>query len=373
MPYLYLVGREDVVLTRGAADTMHHISTVTVTKFTPRTTVIKVHFTKPSTTPITAFKETVCAQVGRAACDGRVRLVCSRQDILAGVTINNQPLWGTPLVPDNPDIMFAQTVESYKPDTDETLYRPCTIKPPSGHVFGRVSMVGGGSVYVRVDARGRKLRDQPGDYLTTPSGARLPSKWVVDTTEIDHECARVVREEVLPGGYHPVVAIGTPNSMRLLVQPPATVGDDWCAHVVTTWSGDVMHPPTVLRADSLDAALDMWADAIKALVSGEQQPTTTHNHQTQQLIVRARCEYEAPTKHVRPLEVGEHVAYLAQDVPPEDQHEFLTAKVTGLNPFELSNGHHDTVFADGVGQLARYDTQGARVLFPVFNLRDAIQ
>ena len=368
MPYLYIVGR-DVVLTRAVADTMH-ITHATTTNFTPRMTIITTQFEKP-VSPVVSFKERVCAQVARAACGGRVRVVCSRKDILAGVTINSQPLWSTPFIPTNADILFAQTLESYRADDQEPLY-PTTTSSLTPNVFGRVFMIGGGQVYVKVDARGRRVRHQPGDYLTTPSGARLPEKWVLHTAEINHPCARLVREEVLPGGYHPVVASNTPNSMRLLVTPPSALGEAWCAHVVTTWSGEVMEPPVVLSGESLDAVLDVWATAVKALVCGE--PGHHHPPQIHQLITRAQCECVAEEEEgvVRALEVGEHVAYLARDISPTQQHAFMTARVTGLNPFQLSNGHHATVFAGGVGELARYNLQDGTVVFPVFNLQDVV-
>lgn len=365
MTYLYLAAQGDVRLTNDVTTLLVGIKNATVTKYSSGYTIIRIQFMKPADPP--TFEHQVLDRVTRAACDGVVRLVCSRHPILVGLTINNQLLWKAPLE-SNPDIVFVQNTQSYAPDAGDTLY-PLTTHPPPG-VFGRVRMVGGADVFARVTERGRlQIYTDPLDasrYVLTPTGRRVLVAWVIHKDNITHPCAKIVTNEILATGYHPIVAKDTINSMRMEIRS-ITVGK-CVAHVTSMWSGDPMHPPVVLTADTVTTLVDIWADAVCAIGMGRD----AKGAQAQQLMLHVReavMDTSTTTQSIPPLEVGEHVAYLVNDIPPQDQHMIVTAEVTGLNPLELSNGHHATVFRDGDGELARYNVASGRVQFPVARLK----
>ena len=178
--------------------------------------------------------------------------------------------------------------------------------------------------------------------------------------QLEHIGAVVDETRTLASGFHPLSAKDTPNGACLILnEPKDTIATGW---VVTDWNGDALTPrvPVTSEADTVEkavhAVVKLWADIINSIRTG-----TAHDMPE---LVRALTPRTTP--HPMPaLQVGEHVAYLLPDIPPFIQDKFVIAKVIGVNPLALANGHHKTIFASGRGEVARYNPTTGRVVFPV--------
>jgi hypothetical protein len=172
------------------------------------------------------------------------------------------------------------------------------------------------------------------------------------------------RQVMLPSGFHPLYAQGTPNGVCLHVE-----GSDQ-ASIVTKWDGSAMNIPIILRGSSI---LEKWAQVVRAIkVGGVEEGTEDLN-----MMVYLLTDVDPDPKEEEPgfirLEVGDFIAYLMPGIPPAQQDHFTITSVTGVSPLELANGHHQTLFASGQGEIARYDPDSKRVLFPVRNLSDVLK
>jgi len=90
-------------------------------------------------------------------------------------------------------------------------------------------------------------------------------------------------------------------------------------------------------------------------------------------LTHAEIDYKKEEPEFTNLEVGEFIAYLMPGIPPSQQDHFTITQVTKVSPLELANGHHQTLFASGQGEISRYDPSSKRVIFPVKNLTDVLK
>lgn len=183
--------------------------------------------------------------------------------------------------------------------------------------------------------------------------------------------ARVDTSHIIPGGLYPLYARGTANGacIHLRAATPESPGS---ATIVTNWEGGKLYAPLSLPVESgapekaLLKVLEVWASAVRFIREGRAHGTLpAESRHIVQALSWMSDESERPAPN---LSVGDCVAYLLPCVPLDHQARFEIAKITRLHPLELSNNHHNTVFRSGVGELARYDPETERVIFPMFEL-----
>jgi hypothetical protein len=148
--------------------------------------------------------------------------------------------------------------------------------------------------------------------------------------------------EMLASGFHPIFARHTPNGA--LSTPVVLEGGQDAQSVVSKWCkvvSDITNP----------VGDDEGVDVVVGALVTAQQP---------------------PPEGTFSLQVGDFVAYLIPDIPACHQTHFIVTQVVSLQPFALANNHHASLFASGMGEVARYNPATERVVFPVKNLRDVI-
>ena len=166
----------------------------------------------------------------------------------------------------------------------------------------------------------------------------------------------------LPSGFHPLYAQGTPNGVCLHMESLDQ------ASIVTKWDGTELNIPIILRGSSI---LDKWSQTVRAIKTGEESGEELSMMVS--LLTHAEIDYKKEEPEFTNLEVGEFIAYLMPGIPPSQQDHFTITQVTKVSPLELANGHHQTLFASGQGEISRYDPSSKRVIFPVKNLTDVLK
>lgn len=181
---------------------------------------------------------------------------------------------------------------------------------------------------------------------------------------LDHIGA-VIETQTLPSGFHPLSAKDTPHGARLHLDEP---DDDMVVvgWVVTDWEGNRLNPrlpitgsPSDTVGDAVNKVVKIWAGVLRSIRTGTE-------HDMPELIRRLTPHTSETAPDLQP---GDYIAYLLPDIPPFIQNKFITTKITGVNPLILANGHHKTIFASGRGEVARFNPESGRVVFPVVKLR----
>jgi hypothetical protein len=189
---------------------------------------------------------------------------------------------------------------------------------------------------------------------------------IMEGLHLEHIGAIVDTTRTLSSGFHPMYAKDTPNGACLFLdEPEDNVAVGW---VVTGWDGEVLNPripitgpPADTVEDAVNKVIKLWADMLHTMRTG-----TPHSMpELIEAMVPARTR-----SSMSMLRVGDHIAYLLPDIPPFLQEQFVTTKVMGVSPLVLANGHHKTIFASGRGEVARYNPETGRVVFPVRRLID---
>jgi hypothetical protein len=185
------------------------------------------------------------------------------------------------------------------------------------------------------------------------------SSWELDTIG-----GELNRQVMLPSGFHPLYAKGTPNGVCLHMESSDQ------ASIVTKWDGSDMNIPIILKGSSI---LEKWAQAVQAIKMGNMEVDTEDLNMMVSLLTDADIDYKKEEPEFTRLEVGDFIAYLMPGIPPSQQDHFTITQVTGVSPLELANGHHRTLFASGQGEISRYDPESKRVIFPVKNITDVLK
>lgn len=159
----------------------------------------------------------------------------------------------------------------------------------------------------------------------------------------------------LGSGFHPLYAKDTPGGACLHIDEH-DVG--W---VVTDWGGDRLNPRVPITGNTVTDVIHAWADMIKSM-----RQSGGRNE-----LVQTMCP-PTPNNESVQIRPGDYIAYLLPDIPARIQTKFITTRVTGVDPLTLANDHHKTIFASGRGEVARYNHQTDRVIFPVVRLSDVV-
>ena len=185
----------------------------------------------------------------------------------------------------------------------------------------------------------------------------------------------MVMDEMLPSGFHPIVAKCTPNGVRLHLDRIGEgegegEGGKIEGKIVTKWDGSPLCTPIVLDGGSdAQSVVDTWCKVVSDIMHHSPDTDTTVDVVVGALVNTPRTR---PPEGTFRLEVGDFVAYLIPDIPACHQSRFIVTQVTSLQPFALANNHHETLFASGRGEVARYNPSTKRIVFPVKNLRDVM-
>lgn len=350
MLFLYVVGEFAPPL-QGAT-----ILSASRTTFThPHTPVV---YTAQFEQPQASFIDVVASSVGKA------HVVVSRVNILLGATLSGSILWKCPLSSDDVLVSRDSTgVGVTQPGaadwvnlvSDRVYTRTlCTHGALSGR-FVDVLVDGAGDIWVNDGRVSTVDGDMPHSWLLVAA-----HKFTCSLT-----MARPDRSVILRSGYHPFVAAGTVNGMRLHVESPTR------AVVTTTWHGCALSPPSVISGDDVGDVLGVWTDVVHAMYGTLAHPPDARSRALLSILrnCAATPDRELPCR----LQVGEYIAYLDPHRPPQDQASFTTTVVTSVRPFGLGNGEHATTFARGVGEIARFDPTTMRVVFPVVKLKDVLE
>jgi hypothetical protein len=185
--------------------------------------------------------------------------------------------------------------------------------------------------------------------------------------DMDHIGAEVDTSRTLASGFKPLHARDTPNGLSLFIDAPDEhlVGTGW---IVTGWDGEPLPQRLAIRTlpahsvgDAVNKVIKLWAGLLQAMRTGTQSDLPE--------LIRELSPRAAALDTIDPLRVGEHVAYLLPDIPPFVQANFITTQVVGVHPLQLANNHHQTIFAQGRGEIARYNPLTDRVVFPLVQWR----
>jgi hypothetical protein len=166
---------------------------------------------------------------------------------------------------------------------------------------------------------------------------------------------------MLPSGFHPLYAQGTPNGVCLHLDSLDQ------GSIVTKWDGSDMNIPIILKGSSI---LEKWSRTVRAIKMGEDSGEELSMMVS--LLTDADIDYKKDESEFTRLEAGDFIAYLMPGIPPSQQDHFTITQVTKVSPLELANGHHQTLFASGQGEISRYDPESKRVIFPVKNITDVL-
>jgi hypothetical protein len=172
--------------------------------------------------------------------------------------------------------------------------------------------------------------------------------------------------EMLASGFHPIFARHTPNGARLHLE--RSEGGRVEGKIVTKWDGSALSTPVVLEGgQDAQSVVSKWCKVVSDITN------PVGDDEGVDVVVGALVTaQQPPPEGTFSLQVGDFVAYLIPDIPACHQTHFIVTQVVSLQPFALANNHHASLFASGMGEVARYNPATERVVFPVKNLRDVI-
>ncbi len=383
MNYLYLVTTAATTFPAAAAE---NLKIASVTKYVfegSSVTVFEVGFFKM--THINSL------QTIATACP-RTRVVCAKRSIFVGLTPQSVVVWSVRIAA-NATIAFSTVNNQYAPDWRAAEPQPETRTIRSSSFFTKMTWVQTGHVvHVQCDITGQmKVRD---GRATTHTGQHPAAHFkpilntapflLFDDATRDAMGVRVDADTVLPNGLHPYYAADTANGARVHIG----VCDDSmrCGAVITTlWDGRPCNPPLQFAGpagtslhDAQELVFRVWACTISlcrghdADASIPETVTGPAAELVKSMEMLSTTE-EVLAEGVMPLCVGEYIAYLLPNIPPENQGEIITTRVVGLirdRPcfVKLENGHHTTILASGKVHVGRYSPVTGRVQFPLEKL-----